>query len=275
MSKSEESLNPYVLSRLRADSHHVIARSEAESLLVHQGLKGRFRELLIDNLLAPWLPPYVGCGTGLIIDCFNHSRQSTQDDIVLFDKSLSPPMMGSNSAPEGLFLYESVLARIEIKSKVRRKDIEEFITSSREMTAFQFGVGPAFSMPEGGMFGAFNLFFAYSSDLAPNENNEEYNRLLREFQAQEINPLSGIVSAICVADAGFWKVGANPATGLPIWQTLKYDRALQPMDPLVWFLGFISNSCFRQHAIRQGRNPDKCLDSGIGNYLGHPFLNLA
>src|SRR5437667_7939031 len=107
-------MDSYILNRLRADAAHLLALASNESALQHQGVKGRFRELLIDNLLTPWLPPYSACGTGMIIAAENKVRQSTQDDIVIYDRSLAPPVLvSSNHAPEGVFLYNSVHARIE------------------------------------------------------------------------------------------------------------------------------------------------------------------
>jgi len=78
-------MDNYLLQRLRADAAHLLNLSANESQLQHQGLKGRFRELLIDNLLALWLPPFCACGTGMIIAAENAIRQSSQDDIVLYD----------------------------------------------------------------------------------------------------------------------------------------------------------------------------------------------
>ena len=120
-------MNEYLLSRLRADAAHILAQARNEEQLQHQGLKGRFRELLIDNLLAPWLPPYILCGTGMIIAAENQVRQNTQDDIIIYDRSLVPPILASpNHAPEGVFLYNSVMARIEVESTLTRADLSRF-----------------------------------------------------------------------------------------------------------------------------------------------------
>jgi hypothetical protein len=108
-----------------------------EEKVQHSGLRGRFRELLIDNILSPWLPPYVACGTGTIIASKNIRRESTQDDIILFDKSLTPPILASQSSAEGIFLYNSVLARIEVKSTVTRQFAKDFCSSSLELSKLE------------------------------------------------------------------------------------------------------------------------------------------
>src|ERR1019366_1568850 len=138
-------MNDYLLNRLRNDAEHTLAQARNEAQLQHQGLKGRFRELLIDNLLASWLPPYVLCGTGMIIAAENPIRQNTQDDIIIYDKSLAPPILAStNHAPEGVFLLNSVIARIEVKSTLTRSDIRTFVRSSKEIAALRLTVQDGF-----------------------------------------------------------------------------------------------------------------------------------
>ena len=68
-----------------------MARSTEEEEIVHQGLRGRFRELLVDTILAPWLPSYAACGTGMIVDDQDRSRESTQEDIVNFQQNFNGP----------------------------------------------------------------------------------------------------------------------------------------------------------------------------------------
>jgi hypothetical protein len=89
-------MDSYILNRLRADASHVLELAKQQGELQHQGIKGRFRELLINNLLAPWLPPYCECGTGMIIQGDgNVYRDSTQDDIIIYDRSITPPILVS------------------------------------------------------------------------------------------------------------------------------------------------------------------------------------
>ena len=228
-------------------------------------MKGRFRELLIDNFLAPWLPPYIACGTGIIIAEKNKERNATQDDIILYDRSLSPPVMASTSAPEGVFLYNSVLARIEVKSEIKKAHISSFVDSSLEISKLKFSTRPGCKE---GLFGAFNLLFAFKTDSTSNKDpDHELRRLISVFKEKNIDPTGGIVSMLCIAGSGFWKIGLKP-NKTRVWQRL---RSNDPRDYLVWFLGCTSNSCFEAHAARQGRDPKHGLEGGIGMYLVHPF----
>jgi hypothetical protein len=98
-------MNTYIRERLRADARHLIARAAAEQLIEHRRLRGRFRELLVDAILAPWLPPYAACGTGMIVDIDDRIREATQEDVVIFDHSLVPAVFAHISAKDGVSLW--------------------------------------------------------------------------------------------------------------------------------------------------------------------------
>ncbi len=261
-------MNTYLLDRLRASSNYALELAAIENQLKHQGLKGRFRELLIDNLLAPWLPPYASCGTGTIIAAENVSRQSTQDDIIIYDRSLTPPILASTAhAPEGVFLYNSVLARIEVKSTLTRQDIRTFLQASVEICDLKHSIQPGFS---GNMFGAFNLLFAFDSDATgAGDPDYQLQRLIEVMREDGHDPVSGKISMLCIPKYGFWKIGQDEQGRC--WQGLE-PRG--PEDRLAWFVGCISNSCYQQHAVRQGRDPTQGLEGGIGMYFPHPFTRV-
>ncbi|WP_223606478.1 DUF6602 domain-containing protein [Chryseobacterium sp. OSA05B] len=263
-------MNGYILDKLRADSSHLLQLSSNEEKVQHTGLRGRLRELLIDNILTPWLPPYVLCGTGTIIEAENLARESTQDDIILFDKTLAPPILGAGNSKEGVFLFNSVLARIEVKSTVTREAMKDFAKTSLEISKLKFAIRNNFN---GKIFGTFNFFFAFKSDngLANKNQNFELKRLVEVMNELGIDPLSGIVSMICIVGKGFWKIGVKEDGQARTWQKLDSDDA---SDQITWFVGCISNSCFQEHMNRQGRNPDNSLESGIGMYLDHPFTDV-
>jgi len=201
----------------------------------------------------------------MIIAGENRERNATQDDVILYDRSLSPPVMASSGAPEGVFLYNSVLARVEVKSKVTKEHFSSFVDSSLEISSLNFSTRLGC---EEGLFGAFNLLFAFSTDATSHDDpNHELKRLISAFEEKGIDPTGGIVSMLCIAGFGFWKIGLRSDKSR-VWQRLQSD---DPRDHLVWFLGCISNSCFDAHAVRQGRDPSHGLESGIGMYLVHPF----
>jgi hypothetical protein len=263
-------MNNYILDRLRVDSLHLIHLSTNEEKIQHNGLRGRLRELLIDNILTPWLPPYVLSGTGTIIEAENLKRESTQDDIILFDKTLAPPILASGRAKEGIFLFNSVLARIEVKSTVNRGFMKDFCSTSLEISKLKFSTSVNFSA---NYYGCFNFFFAFKSDadLENKDENFELKRLVGVMKELGIDPLSGIVSMICIIGKGFWKIGVKSDEKTRTWQRLNSNEAA---DQITWFVACVSNSCFDSHMQRQGRDPSKSLEAGIGMYLDHPFTDI-
>ena len=260
-------MQDYILERLTADASHLLKNSVNEEKIQHAGLRGRFRELLIENILSPWLPPYVSCGTGTIIAHNHVQRESTQDDIILFDKSLTPPILASSNLREGVFLFNSVIARIEVKSTVKNEDFRKFCNSSIELSKMKYSVrsssAPLFTAP-------FNVLFAYKSDVVT-KDNFELSRLKNAMDELRIDPLSGLISMICIPGKGFWKLGHKPDGKTRTWQKL---NSTKDEDHIAWFTGCISSSCFEAHLLRQGRDPSKSLEGGIGMYLDHPFSDI-
>lgn len=255
-------MNKYIIDRLRSDAGHLLALAENEGKLQHQGMKGRFRELLIDNLLSPWLPPDVRCGTGMIIGGENLIREATQDDIVIYDKSLCPPVLVSDQSPEGVFPFNSVLVRIEVKSILSRAELVKFVVASIEIAQFKVDVRPGCTKK---YTSALNMLFAYKSDQKP-EGDRELHRLIDVMKEKSIDPVSGIVSMICVPGSGFYKIGQ--AGQEKFWQK---HQSNDQLDHIAWFVGSVSNSCFQYRAERQGRDITNSLEGGVGLYLNHPF----
>jgi hypothetical protein len=165
-------MNTYIRSRLRADAAHLVARAKAEEFIVHKGLRGRFRELLVDAILAPWLPPYAACGTGMIVDIDDKVREATQEDIVIFDRSLVPAVFAHNSAMEGVFPFDGVLSRVEVKSILTRADLRRAVLASKEIYEMHF------CGPHGGTAAMpISAIFAFKSDLT-GDAVDELTRLL-------------------------------------------------------------------------------------------------
>jgi len=153
---------------------------------------------------------------------------------------------------------------------VTRGYMKDFASTSLELSKLRFTVGSDFSADYSG---AFNLFFAFKSDADLKNNNEnfELTRLVEVMKELGIDPLSGIVSMICIAGKGFWKIGLKSDHKTKTWQRLNSNEAV---DQITWFVGCVSNSCFYAHMQRQGRDASRSLESGIGMYLDHPFTDI-
>jgi hypothetical protein len=133
-----------------------------------------------------------------------------------------------------------------------------------EIAELKHSVQPDFT---GSFEGAFNLLFAYASDAVGKGNvNFQLIRVLEVMREQGCDPVSGVVSMVCIPPHGLWKIGLSE--GQRCWQRLTLNDAV---DSVVWFVACVSNTCYLAHARRQGRDPAKGLEGGIGMYLPHPF----
>ena len=254
-------IDNYILERLRADAAHTIAVAECEAAIQHTGLRGRLREILIANLLAPWLPPFCKCATGMIVEAKNKPRRSTQDDILVIDPSLAPPILANVDGPDGVFLLNSVLLRIEVKSKITNKGILDFINTSSEITKMKFSKQPdcktKFTHP-------LSILVAFKSDSSNNNWDYEFHRFCKVMKKAKCPPpLSGFVSAICVIDKGFWFLGGF-GQKTRSWCRLVTNRQ---EDRLAYLVAKASDIAFRAHAERQGRDPSQGLEVGIGHSI--------
>jgi len=254
-------IDSYILERMRADAAHAISVAEREAAIQHLGLRGRLRETLIANLLAPWLPPFCKCTTGMIVESRNKLRKSTQDDIIVIDPSLAPPVLANADVPENVFLFNSVLLRIEVKSTLNRKGLSDFIDASSEMARMQFYKQPDCSVK---FTKPCSILVAFTSDSSSDDWDHEFRRFCRVMKNKKCPPvLSGFVSAVCVVDKGFWFLkgfGQSERCWCRLDSHLKEDR-------LVYLVAYASNTAYRSHVERQGRNPCQGLEVGIGSSI--------
>jgi hypothetical protein len=94
------------------------ARAAAD--LEHAGVKGALRQGLIADLFKPLLPADFGVATGIVISA--HSGQSAEQDVVVFDRRVLPPLLFNGPA---LIPVESVMATIEVKSRLSSDELRK------------------------------------------------------------------------------------------------------------------------------------------------------
>jgi len=259
-------MNSYLRERVRADAAHLVARATVERAVAHKGLRGRFRELLVDALLAPWLPPYAGCGTGMIVDVLDRVRESTQEDIVVFDRSLVPAVLAHPTALEGVFPVDGVLMRIEVKSSLTRAELRSAVMAAAEIYDMQFSI--ASSTPS---VLPISAVFAYASDLQ-GDGDSELRRLLDVVEecglhySGACHGLPGPIGALCVVGRGAWGFGQLPGEEAACWSHAVMRDA---HDEIIHFIGAASNTCFGVHGNREGRGEyrDRPAGGGIGNFI--------
>lgn len=100
---------------------HALDKCEEVAPISHRGTKGRLRELFVQDLLKPHLPAGLRVSTGIVVD--HRGMQSGQEDIVVFDTSVMPPVLEQG---EVVFVpIEATLAVIEVKSVLDQRAIQQ------------------------------------------------------------------------------------------------------------------------------------------------------
>lgn len=93
----------------------------------HWGEDGRYKEIILRDIIVEKLPKFASCGTGFVIGTNQHI--STQIDIIVYRNDM--PMLFKNGdfiiAPQ-----EAVLGLIEVKTRLHRGNIEDTIKKAHE-----------------------------------------------------------------------------------------------------------------------------------------------
>lgn len=171
---------------LRARVKAAIIQAKAAEAYTHSGTKGSVRETLIRELFRPLLPADIGIGTGQIVSV--GGQCSSQMDVVLFDRSLLPPLLHDYQI--GVFPIESVLYTVEIKSTLTKGDLEQAHNAAKNLRGFLYQAATV-STPSP----AVSTVFALRSDLSEN-GKKEVERYREIYEAATETPY---LAAICVA----------------------------------------------------------------------------
>lgn len=125
----------------------------------HAGLRGRVREITVENLLRPFLLGQFDIGTGKITDF--EGNQSAETDIVIYSRNILPPIMYSER--DGIFPIEACFYALEVKSKVTSEEIADSVQKAATLWQIK-------SLAPGN--GIVPALFAFDTDLAVGGKSE-------------------------------------------------------------------------------------------------------
>ena len=107
----------------------MLERIKGLSSLNHKLTKGELKELFVSKILRQFLPIQFDIGTGIIVN--QRGDQSRQTDIVIYDNRIIPPFIKEQAI--GVYPAESVIAVLEVKSWLRKKELLAAETSATQL----------------------------------------------------------------------------------------------------------------------------------------------
>jgi hypothetical protein len=207
-----------------------VSSINASSAIHHSLQRGRLREIVVSELIQPFLTPHTKVATGAIID--HYGNQSNPLDIILYDERITPPVL--LTASEGIIPCHSVLATIEVRTKMNKTELKKAVDNARSVKLLKYDYDNLPLSSERGFEVVFHkrllkliendnlreqiyhhLFdvsspatyiFAFTSDLSKQGTIEdEKDRLVEEVAESNRNgdEIKVPVNGICIADAGY------------------------------------------------------------------------
>lgn len=225
-------MNPHYTRLVDSQIRLAMNRAEGACELIHKGLRGRAREIFIRDLLRPFINPNFGVCTGIVVD--SEGRQSSQIDIIIYDKSLLPPIL--LTAEEGIIPCESTLATIEIKSKLTSEELKKSVINARSVKALRpqyHELNPTSEFKSSILC----CVFSYQSTRKAEKESEAVQKYAG--RENENNPSQVVhipISASCIGDSAFtfcrWHDPDYPSNQ-------KFELVIE--RPLAAFLSFLSD----------------------------------
>ena len=196
------------------------------------------RDLVISQLIEPVLPAMFGVASAAIVSA--SGEQSQQTDIVIYDRSVLPPIM---LAQGGMIPIEAAVYTIDVMATIRASDLKKAQDDARNVA--QFNALPSMGRagdPPALPYTASSALLAFATDLPDTKSEiDRYEAVLEGAPAA--------IHTVCVAGRGTWR----RVNGT--W--LRWDEQA-PHDELMGFLASILNAL----PLLVGRRPP-----AMGNYL--------
>jgi len=228
----------------RAATHAALIHARAAKSLTHPGVKGEIVEILVRDLFRPLLPADVGVATGQIVECYS-GRLSRQHDVILFDKSILPPILYEGA--KGLIPIESVLHTIEVKTTLTAEGLRDAHEAAKQLLTFSYLPGQRDAQGRErhhAIEKARSAVFALDSDLSGGgmSEAERYRSIYRGD--------APVLGAICVANREYWWEMHGAWIKIP---------GNERNDEILGFVAGVSNT-YKWVALNRGL-------PNLGNYL--------
>lgn len=238
--------NKIYRDRLINKIKYAVQESANAVALNHSGLTGRIRELSASSVFGPLLPAGFEIGTGKVCDW--NGNLSGETDIVIYNKSILPPIMYSER--DGVYPIEASFYSIEVKSKLTATEIQDAVRKGRTLIGLDYSRANPEDAKTNSSPVVFVLF-AYASDLA-DSGMTELQRYAKYDATWQNDP---VVKAICVIGKGYWWHNRE----LSGWH---FNPPTESYDEVIDLVSGIGNTL----AYSRMKNPRALL----GEYLSEP-----
>ncbi len=189
--------NELIRNEFKNNVHSALVSARNADQIGHAGLTGRAREVFVQQMLRPVLPPYVELGSGKIVDSRGHT--SAETDVIIFSRQTLPPLLIESGF--GVYPAEACIYAIEVKSKLTARELSTTIEKSRRLRDIDYlpvALDFAYQPLGGPSPPVISMLFAYDTDLTTKEELERCRELDEE---ADTNPA---VRVFCVAGHGYW-----------------------------------------------------------------------
>lgn len=165
------------------------------SKLEHKYLIGKYKEILLDQLIKPMLASKYSTGSGKITDFCNNT--SSEIDIVIYSMELIPPILFSENF--GVYPSESVLSCIEVKSLLNKSELRKTFDKYKKIKSeIKYSAGDYDEKDKPinhDLLDFTRELFAFDSS---NNIFEEYKKLDQNYESEPI------LNSICIIGKGSW-----------------------------------------------------------------------
>ena len=208
----------------------------------HSGVRGKAREIFVQDMLRPVLPPYVEFGSGKIADSVGN--MSAETDVIIYSRQTLPPLLYESNF--GIYPAEAVVYAIEVKSRLTLKEVRttiEKFTRLRELQYLPSALNERYEPIAPNSTPAIPCLFAFDTDIVGG-GKDELERYRECDPNADVNP---IVPVFCVAGRGYWWFKPNE----PKEKWIKH-LPTDDNEEVVEFIGGVANTIPDQ-VIRKGR----------------------
>jgi hypothetical protein len=167
--------------------------------LTHSGARGDAAEEIVRQFLIEALPTSLGVAVGQVVDA--RGNFSGESDVIIYNAARTPMLFRSAQGGRQTVPIEGVVAVIEVKSRLQKKDLTQFVTHARTLKSLERHaympqtIAPRYHLyeREWSHFPVLYSVFAFASDGL-------YVTELNQMQAD--TPLHQRIDNLCALDRG-------------------------------------------------------------------------